>query len=181
MVNSEYRITDKHRQVGFSYFWMLLLVALMGVSLTVAVEVDSTVARRDQENALLTMGRQFQSAIGHYYENMQVGGRNEYPEKLEDLLQDPRYPGTVRHLRKIFVDPVTGKAEWGLVKIDERIVGVHSLSEKKPIKQKNFEADVSHFANARKYSEWVFTYPPDLIVRMEEQQEAELFQKTGKP
>ncbi|MDR2625132.1 MAG: type II secretion system protein [Zoogloeaceae bacterium] len=153
------------RQAGFSYLWVLLLVALMGVGLTVAVEMDSTVSQRDREKALLATGRQFQVAIGHYYEGLQTGGRNEYPASLEDLLQDPRYPGTMRHLRKIFVDPMTGKAEWGLVRIGGRIVGVHSLSGKTPIKQANFEAEVSHFAGAQKYTDWVFTYPPDLILK----------------
>ncbi|MDR1349986.1 MAG: type II secretion system protein [Zoogloeaceae bacterium] len=170
MANSECLTTDKRLQTGFSYLWMLLLVALMGVGLTVVAEVDSTVARRDQEKMLLATGRQFQIAIGRYYEGMQVGGRNEYPARLEDLLQDSRYPGTVRHLRKIFVDPMTGKAEWGLAKIGDHIVGVYSLSTKTPIKQANFEAEASRFADAKKYTDWIFTYPPDLIVKTDAQQ-----------
>jgi type II secretory pathway pseudopilin PulG len=152
------------RQAGFSYLWVLLLVALMGVGLTVAAEMDSTISQRDREKALLATGRQFQIAIGRYHKSA-AGGRNEYPAALEDLLQDARYPGTMRHLRKIFIDPMTGKAEWGLVRIGGRIVGVHSLSEKTPIKQANFEAEVSHFAGAQKYTDWVFTYPPDLILK----------------
>lgn len=158
-------LSSKRHQAGFSYLWVLLLVALMGVGLTVVAEMDSIVSQRDQEKALLVTGRQFQVAIGRYYEMVKVGGRNQYPARLEDLLQDPRYPGTVRHLRKIFIDPMTGKAEWGLVKVGGRIVGVHSLSEKTPIKQANFEADFSNFGDAQKYTEWVFTYPPDLIVK----------------
>jgi hypothetical protein len=78
----------------------------------------------------------------------------------------------MRHLRKVFVDPVTGKAEWGLVLIGDRIVGVHSLSEQKPIKQANFEAEVIHFANAENYTQWVFTYPPNLLIVKENNQPA---------
>jgi len=155
------------RQAGFSYLWLLLLVALMELGLITAVEMESTIIRRDQEKTLLATGRQFQTAIGRYYEEMQVGGRNMYPVTLEDLLLDPRFPGTHRHLRKIFVDPITGKAEWGLVKIGDRIVGVHSLSTQKPIKQGNFEPDMLQFSGAQKYSEWRFTYPPDLIIETE--------------
>jgi type II secretory pathway pseudopilin PulG len=164
------------RQAGFSYLWVLLLVALMGVGLTVVAEMDSAISQRDREKALLVTGRQFQIAIGRYYEGA-AGGRNEYPATLEDLLQDPRYPGIMRHLRKIFTDPMTGKAEWGLLRIGGRIVGVHSLSEKTPIKQANFEAEVSHFAGAQKYTDWVFTYPPDLILKAGDKmpESAELF------
>jgi hypothetical protein len=155
------------QQAGFSYLWLLLLVALMELGLVTAVEVESTIVRRDQEKALLAIGRQFQAAIGRYHEGMRVGGRNMYPATLEDLLLDPRFPGTHRHLRKIFVDPITGKAEWGLVKIGDRIVGIHSLSTQEPIKQGNFESDMLQFTGARKYSEWVFTYPPDLMIEAE--------------
>jgi len=38
---------------------------------------------------------------------------------LEELLEDPRFPNTVRHLRKPFADPMTGQAEWGLAKAPE--------------------------------------------------------------
>lgn len=151
-------------QHGFTYLWVLLLVALMGVGLTVAAEIDATVAQRDREKALLTIGRQFQTAIGRYYETQLPGGKREYPVNLEDLLQDQRFPGIKRHLRKIFIDPMTGKTEWGVVRVAGHIVAVYSLSEKKPIKQANFEAEVAHFQGALKYSDWKFSYPSDLIV-----------------
>lgn len=136
----------------------------MGVGLTVAADIDATVAQRDREKELLSIGRQFQTAIGRYYETQLPGGRREYPGNLEDLLQDPRFPGVKRHLRKIFTDPMTGKPEWGLVRVSGRIVGVYSLSEKRPIKQANFEAEVAHFQGASKYTEWKFAYPSDLVM-----------------
>lgn len=154
-------------QGGFSYLWLLLLIAFMGVGLTVVVEVDATAAQRDREKELLVIGRQFRTAIGRYYELRQVGGRNEYPATLDDLLRDNRAPGIQRHLRKVFVDPMTGKAEWGLVRLGGRIVGIHSLSEKAPIKQSGFEADDLALQDKKKYSEWVFTYPSNLMSRIE--------------
>ncbi|MCL2021813.1 MAG: type II secretion system protein [Betaproteobacteria bacterium] len=157
------------QQVGFTYLWVLMLVALMGMALTVAAEMDSMVSRRDREKHLLAVGRQFQIAIAHYYERMLVNGRNEYPRSLEDLLKDPRYPGTMRHLRRIFVDPMTGKTEWGLVRLGDRIVGVHSLSEQKPVKQDNFEVEAAHFAGSESYTQWVFTYPPNLLLKVNNQ------------
>lgn len=157
------RPTDRRGagQGGFTYLWMLLLVAFMGVGLTVAVEVDSTATRRDRERELLSIGRQFQAAVGRYYET-EVAGRKEYPASLEDLLQDQRAPGMRRHLRKVFVDPMTGEASWGLVLVGGRIAGIHSLSEATPLKQDGFAPDQAGLRGKQKYSEWLFAYPYDL-------------------
>lgn len=151
-------------QRGFTYLWVLLMVAFLGVGLTVAVEIDATAAQRDRERQLLAIGRQFQSAIGRYYESQLTAGKKDYPATLEDLLQDPRVPGLRRHLRKIFVDPMTGKAEWGLVKVGGRIAGVHSLSAKQPIKQDNFEPEHAGLRAKQHYNEWLFVYPVDLML-----------------
>jgi hypothetical protein len=152
-------------QYGFTYLWVLLLVAVLGVGLTVAVEIDSTAAQRDRERELLFIGRQFRTAIGRYYETLLTDGKGEYPESLDDMLRDNRVPGIRRHLRKVYVDPMTGRSEWGLVRVGGRIVGVHSLSEKKPIKQGMFEAEDMDFRGKQKYSEWVFTYPANLLLQ----------------
>ncbi|WP_050464823.1 hypothetical protein [Herbaspirillum autotrophicum] len=88
-----------------------------------------------------------------------MSGLQRYPATLEDLLRDGRVPGIKRHLRKIFVDPMTGKAEWGLIKAGGRIVGVHSLSAKKPRKQAGF-ADDMDFSGANTYAEWRFVHAP---------------------
>lgn len=150
---------------GFTYIWVLMLVALMGLGLTVAVEIDSVAAQRERERELISIGRQFQTAIGRYYEAQLSGGRREYPATLEDLLKDNRVPEVRRHLRKVFVDPMTGKSEWGLIRVAGRIVGVHSLSESVPIKQEGFEPEDVGLRAKQKISEWVFTYPAELMVQ----------------
>jgi type II secretory pathway pseudopilin PulG len=150
---------------GFAYLWTLLLVAFMGIGLTVAAEVHTTSARRSQERALLNVGHQFRTAIQRYYESALVAGQHQYPASLEDLLRDNRVPGIQRHLRQVFVDPMTGKAEWGVVRVAGRIVGVYSLSEQVPVKVDNFDAEDMAFRGKKKYSEWVFTYPVDLLLR----------------
>lgn len=153
------------RNAGFTYLWILFLVALMGIGLTVAAEITATAAQRDKEKALLAIGRQFRTAIGSYYEAQAPGGVRQYPASLEDLLHDRRFPGVRRHLRKLFVDPLTGKAEWGELRIAGRIVGLYSLSERVPMKQGGFEADDTSFHGKQKYSDWVFSYPSDLMVQ----------------
>jgi len=150
---------------GFAYLWVLMLVAFMGLGLTAAVMVDTTAVKRSKEQELLAVGHQFRSAIAHYHEIQVAGGRSEYPASLDDLLLDNRLPGIRRHLRKVFVDPMTSKPEWGLMRVGGRIVGVYSSSETMPIKQDRFEAEDMAFRGKAKYSEWVFTYPPDLLLR----------------
>lgn len=147
-----------HYETGFSFLWTLLLVAFLALSVTVGVEIDSTRVQRERERELLSVGRQFRAAIGRYYETQLPGGRHEYPATLDDLLQDHRSSGVVRHLRKVFVDPMTGHAEWGLVRMGDRIIGVHSLSDKAPIKQDGFEPEELGFVNKPKISDWVFAY-----------------------
>ncbi|MCA3166073.1 MAG: type II secretion system protein [Burkholderiales bacterium] len=142
-----------------------MILAIMGVALTMAAEVHHTVVIRDREAGLLAVGREFQRAIASYHESQQSGGKKEYPGSLDDLLQDPRLPGLKRHLRKVYIDPITGAPEWGLTRMNGRIVGVYSLSEKMPIKQANFEAGLEHFEGAKKYSDWVFLYPSDLVIK----------------
>ncbi|WKB55268.1 type II secretion system protein [Eleftheria terrae] len=153
------------RQAGFTYVWMLLLVALLGLGTAVGLDVAATAEQRERERELLAIGRQFRNALGRYY-SRHSAGMGEYPASLDDLLKDNRTPGITRHLRKVFVDPMTGKAEWGEVRLNGRLVGLHSLSTRTPIKQDRFEPDDMSFRNARKISDWVFTYPPDLLLRL---------------
>jgi hypothetical protein len=77
------------------------------------------------------------------------------------MLKDPRFPNTRRYLRKIYMDPLTGTNDWGLLKNPNgSIYGVYSLSEDATIKRDNFDlADVS-FKGKSNYSEWKFIYTP---------------------
>jgi type II secretory pathway pseudopilin PulG len=145
---------------GFTYLWVLALVAMIGAGYVVVAEVYATAQKRDREQALLFIGHEFRTALERYYGAQIVGGVHEYPARLEQLLRDDRFPDIRRHLRRLYVDPMTGKDEWGVVRVGGRIVGVHSLSEVRPLKQKNFEPDDSLFEGRERYSEWVFAYPP---------------------
>ena len=145
-------------QEGFTYIAVLLAVALIGTQLAVAGVVWSFAQTRQKERELLFVGDQFRTAITQYYFNPK-GPQKEYPRRLEDLIKDPRYPGTVRHLRKIYADPITGKKQWGLIKLPNGgIVGVYSLSEKEPIKTGNFRPADIFFTKKQRYSDWKFVH-----------------------
>ena len=140
------------RQAGFTYIAVLIAVAIVGTGLAAVGQVWQTLLQRDREKELLYVGNQFRKAIDRYY----VGNRR-YPLRLEDLVLDDRHPGIKRHVRKIFVDPMTGRAEWGTVKLaDGQVVGVYSLSNAKPLKKAGFHAHDTHFEGKEKYSEWRF-------------------------
>jgi len=142
---------------GFTLLAVLFIVAATGIGLAAASEVWSTAAQRERETELFFVGREFREAIRKYHES-----GNQYPDSLESLLQDPRSQRIRRYLRRVYADPITGKAEWGLLVRNGRIVGVHSLSERAPLKTGGFEPPEARFADKGKYSEWWFTFPADL-------------------
>ncbi|MDQ3185127.1 MAG: type II secretion system protein [Pseudomonadota bacterium] len=145
---------------GFTYIWMLFAVALAGIVLAGTGQIWQTEVRREKEMELMFAGEQFRQAIGSYYENS-PGLPKRYPDSLEKLLSDDRFPTVRRHLRKIFFDPMRNMAEWGLIrKPGVGIIGVYSLSNRKPFKRANFHERYATFADAMSYQDWAFVYTP---------------------
>lgn len=147
-------------QHGFTYLGLMIIIAIMGVFLALAGEAWQVAVKREKERDLLFIGNQFRQALILYYERSPAQ-RIRYPMSLEDLLKDPRTPGTQRYLRKIYLDPMTGSANWGLVKgPNGEIFGIHSLSEAEPVKKNNFAQVDKAFEGKTKYADWVFIHTP---------------------
>lgn len=137
---------------------LLILVAIIGITSTAAISVGAVTQRRDAEEELLFVGLQFKIAFRSFYESTPAGQRR-HPAALADLLKDPRYPNVRRHLRRIYIDPLTGKADWVLVESPEGgIMGVRSRFEGRPIKIANFSDEFRAFENQESYAQWVFFY-----------------------
>lgn len=144
---------------GITYIGVLVLVAIMGILAAATADLWHTERKREAEAELLFVGNQYRQAIGRYYDQSPNGRVKTFPRSLQDLLQDPRTPGTKRYLRKLFPDPITGSEDWGLVKGPAgEIMGVFSLSEEMPIKMANFRRADASLEDKQKYSEWVFVY-----------------------
>ncbi|MEH6483178.1 MAG: type II secretion system protein [Pseudomonas sp.] len=143
------------REQGFSYFAVLFLIVLMGTALAGAGQLWSTTSQRLREQDLLWVGSQYAQALRHYY---QVSpGVAQYPQTLDELIEDPRFPSRQRHLRKLYADPITGSNDWGLIQsFDGRIAGVYSRSEQAPMKQAQFPAQWVDFEGMKHYSDWQF-------------------------
>lgn len=151
----------KAKQHGFTYVAVLIFVATLGAIGVAYGELASHASQREKEKLLLFVGGEYRDAIASYYEKT-PGAFKRYPHALEDLLEDRRFPVAVRHLRRLYRDPMTGAEEWGLVKApDGGIMGVHSLSERTPIKSGGFAYRDRLLADAAKYSQWRFAYLGD--------------------
>ena len=100
-------------------FTIMIILATMAVPLAKAkVRVNR---ERDLRQALSDMRR----AIDKYkdmadlgYLGPQKSGTNNWPESLDVLVEGVKLPGPdgkkMRFLRRIPVDPFTGKTEWGM-------------------------------------------------------------------
>jgi type II secretory pathway pseudopilin PulG len=147
------------RQAGFTYLTVMFIVAILLGGLAIVGETWETSTRREKEIELLFIGNQYRRAIGLYYLST-PGVVKAYPRQIEDLLKDPRQPGTVRHLRKLFPDPITGKPFVVIKGADGGVQGVNSPSDDAPLKVANFRVRDAVFEGAQKYSDWKFIHSP---------------------
>jgi type II secretory pathway pseudopilin PulG len=150
----------RNRQRGLMLVGLLILMFLSGVLAMTGLEVWATTRQREREVELLFVGDQYRQAIRRYYFAAGIGQTAELPAKLEDLLNDNRFPVPVHHLRRLYPDPITGRTDWGLALRGERIVGVHSLSEATPLKQTGFDQANATFEARTAYKDWVFLFIP---------------------
>jgi type II secretory pathway pseudopilin PulG len=149
----------RSRARGFGYIGLLILVAMLAIALAATGEIWHTAMQREREQELLFVGGEFRRAIEQFDANT-PGQARRYPLNLEELLRDPRHPGIRRYLRKIYLDPMTGSADWGLVTgPNGEIFGVYSRSDAEPLKLAGFRLREREFEGKTKYSEWVFMPP----------------------
>ena len=150
----------KSGMAGFAYIGLLLFIAIVGIGLGATGVVFHQQAQREKEKQLLFAGDQVRRAIGLYYERS-PGGVKQFPQALEDLLQDRRYAGVQRYLRRIYVDPMTLSKDWKLIAgPDGGIMGVYSAGSDPPLKTDDFPTDYESFKDKGSYAEWKFQYVP---------------------
>jgi len=152
-------VASPRRAGGFTYIGLLIVVALMGLGLAAYGELYSHAAQREKEAELLFIGGQFRDAIASYYNKS--SGAKAYPKKIDDLIDDNRFPQAAHHLRRLYRDPMIESTDWGLVEAPGGgFMGVYSRSEQTPVKTGNFGPAEETFEGAEHYTKWVFTYSP---------------------
>jgi type II secretory pathway pseudopilin PulG len=150
------------RQAGFSYLWLMFLIAMVGIGLAAVGDQAGLARQRLTERHLLFAGHQIRDAIERYRAATPAGRPPEYPAQLSDLLEDRRQAEPMHHLRRLYPDPFTGSTDWGVVWLNNRVAGVFSRSDALPLKQDNFDSADAAFVGARRYSDWRFTSPVSL-------------------
>lgn len=149
-----------HRAHGFTYLGVMLFVMLLGIGLAFVGTIWQTAARRDKERELLFVGDQYRRAIEAFRAHNRGAG-DGYPKSFDELLLDPHQPKVQRYLRQAYADPLTGSAQWGLIKTAKGgIAGVYSLAEGAPVKLTNFPTQYESFTGAAHYADWKFIADP---------------------
>jgi type II secretory pathway pseudopilin PulG len=121
-------------QRGFGYLLLLFALALSGTALANLGQAWSQAAQRERETELLFIGREFSDALASYRDRTPAG-QSAAPASFDELMEDKRFPHPVRHLRRLYRDPITRETQWGTVRVQGRIVAVHSLSRGRPLRE----------------------------------------------
>jgi general secretion pathway protein G len=111
----------RRSQRGLSLVELIVAITIMGILAGAALPLARLTVRRDKERELRRDLWELRDAIDRYKDVTDRGliqiklGSDGYPPDLETLVQGVDVQGKkVRFLRRIPVDPMTGKNEWGM-------------------------------------------------------------------
>lgn len=99
------------RQGGYTYLWVLIAVAVLGVGLVAQAEVGVASTHRARMAQADWAGAQYARAIASYFE-LAPGGVKAFPLRLDELTEDRRGPTVRRHLRQLYPNPLSGDGRW---------------------------------------------------------------------
>jgi general secretion pathway protein G len=155
---------SRRTQAGFTYLEMIATAAILMIVASAILPVARVGRIREKELELRRELRTMRNAIDKYKQDVEgppakIGGADVklgsegYPEDLETLVEGVTQLGTVdkklKYLRRIPIDPMTGKAEWGKRCYQDppdsrswcgqNVWDVHSLSEGKALDGSNYK------------------------------------------
>ncbi len=108
---------------GFTVAELVMVTALIAILAAVALPTARFTAKRERESELRLDLRLMRNAIDDYKHLSDRGmiqvelGTEGYPKTLDDLVKGVSIVGQItkkKFLRRIPIDPMTGKPEWGM-------------------------------------------------------------------
>jgi len=115
------RTMSKRGERGLTLVELIVTVAILTILASAAVPVMRFKVKRDRERELRRDLWEMRDAIDHYKDAADRGAfqtkvdSQNYPPDLDTLVSGVDVQGKkVKFLRRIPVDPMTGKTEWGM-------------------------------------------------------------------
>ena len=100
----------REREQGFLLLGLIVTIFIILLALSVAAPKLARELRREREVETVHRGNQYVRAIQLYYRKF-----GHYPGSMEQLDKT----NMIRFLRQDYVDPMTGKADWRIIKVGE--------------------------------------------------------------
>jgi len=114
----------RRREAGFTLAELVMVAAVLTILAMATLPVAKFTAKRSKEADLKLALREMRTAIDAYKRYSDAGlipvdlGTQGYPKKLDILVEGVQLVGQVdkklKLLRRLPIDPMTGKDEWGL-------------------------------------------------------------------
>jgi general secretion pathway protein G len=112
---------------GYSFIELLVVVSILFVLASAAMPLAQVASQRQRESELRRNLREMRTAIDKFKDSVDQGlipstevtpGSEGYPETLQKLVDGVNAAGDasgrkLKFLRRVPIDPMTGKAEWG--------------------------------------------------------------------
>ena len=147
------------REGGFTVVELAVVAAMIAILTAMVVPIARYTLKRQRELELRQQLRVMRDAIDRYKQYADSGviqvqiGSEGYPKDLETLVEGVPQIGQInkklKFLRRIPIDPMTGKAEWGLRSYQDEpdsiawggqnVYDVSSLSSGKAIDGSNYK------------------------------------------
>ncbi len=99
----------RHGEAGFTMVMLVVILAVMAIMMTVAVQTVDTQMKREKEAELIFRGNQYVEAIRLYKAKF---GR--LPNSLKEI-----WDAKPRVIRQKWVDPMTGSANWAVIHLGD--------------------------------------------------------------
>lgn len=104
------RAREREQEQGFLLLGLIVAIFIILLTLSVAAPKMARELRREREVETVHRGNQYVRAIQLYYRKF-----GHYPGSMEQL----NNTNAIRFLRQNYIDPLTGKADWRIIKVGE--------------------------------------------------------------